>query len=62
MKFLFQTFAHELGHALNMPHDFVGRPRNCRTDNSGNSCCQQGSVMDYYQVSVIFLICQDYIF
>jgi len=52
MKFLFQTFAHELGHALNMPHDFVGRPRNCRTDNSGNSFCQQGSVMDYYQQHV----------
>ena len=46
-----QTFAHELGHALNMPHDFNNRPGNCRKDSSGNACCNKGTVMDYNQVS-----------
>ena len=46
-----QTFAHELGHALNMPHDFHGtNTEKCITDKNGDKCCQQGSVMDYFQV------------
>ena len=48
---LLQTFAHELGHALNMPHDFINQPGNCQKDSSGNACCNKGTVMDYNQVS-----------
>jgi len=45
------TFAHELGHALNMPHDFATKhySTNCRRDRNGNKCCQKGTVMDYNQ-------------
>jgi len=51
------TFAHELGHSLNMPHDFC-RDSNCihgdqknfpRKDNAGNDCWNQASIMDYGQ-------------
>ena len=50
-----QTFAHELGHALNMPHDFFGPyPGSCRADKSGSNCCEKGTVMDYRQVIMNF--------
>ena len=49
--FIKQTFAHELGHALNMPHDFAPNPGNCLKDKHGENCCQISSVMDYHQVS-----------
>ena len=49
-----QTFAHELGHALNMPHDFDPYPGSCRADKSGSNCCQKGAVMDYHQVIMNF--------
>ena len=44
--------AHEIGHNLNMGHDFLGSPgtkRTCVTD--GSKCTGINSVMDYYQVS-----------
>ena len=43
--------AHEIGHNLNMNHDFDGTPgvtRTCSTDNS--ICTNIGGIMDYYQV------------
>lgn len=51
------TFAHELGHALNMPHDFCSDKwcsngeyrKEPRKDRYGNECWKQGSVMDYHQ-------------
>ena len=51
------TFAHELGHSLNMPHDFCtdrkcssGKKKNYpRKDRYGHKCWNQGSIMDYGQ-------------
>ena len=41
--------AHEIGHNLNMDHDFVGSDVNAvRRDSQGNSCTKIGGVMDYY--------------
>lgn len=47
-----EIFAHEIGHNLNMEHDFLGsKPdglnRTCVT--TGESCTDIGSVMDYWQ-------------
>ena len=48
-----QTIAHEIGHNLNMAHDFInetpGNTRTCTTD--GSSCTDIGGVMDYFGVS-----------
>ena len=48
-----QTIAHEIGHNLNMAHDFIdpnpGATRTCTTD--GSSCTDIGGVMDYFGVS-----------
>ena len=47
-----QTIAHEIGHNLNMKHDFIdptpGDTRTCTTD--GSSCTDIGGVMDYFGV------------
>ncbi len=40
--------AHELGHNLNMKHDFVNEdPTQPRVDSQGNPCTNIGSIMDY---------------
>ena len=51
-----QTIAHEIGHNLNMAHDFIdptpGATRTCTTD--GSSCTDIGGVMDYFGVSSFY--------
>ena len=51
-----QTIAHEIGHNLNMAHDFInetpGNTRTCTTD--GSSCTDIGGVMDYFGVSSFY--------
>ena len=53
---LSQTIAHEIGHNLNMAHDFIdpnpGATRTCTTD--GSSCTDIGGVMDYFGVSYFY--------
>ena len=49
-QFRISTFikiiAHEIGHNLNMPHDFIGSNKNnARTDKRGNKCY---GYMDYF--------------
>ena len=33
-----ETVAHEIGHSMNMGHDFIGRVGNVRKDSMGNTC------------------------
>ena len=51
-----QTIAHEIGHNLNMKHDFNTNPgdtRTCTTD--GSSCTNIGGIMDYFGVSSFYI-------
>ena len=40
-----KIIAHEIGHNLNMLHDFIGNKNNARTDKRGNKCY---GYMDYF--------------
>jgi len=41
------VFAHELGHSLGMPHDFLKSDNDPRLDESGNSCLGTNGIMSY---------------
>jgi hypothetical protein len=43
-----EVVAHEIGHNMNMNHDFNETPGVTRRDSRGNSCTNIGGVMDYY--------------
>ena len=46
ISILIKVIAHEIGHNLNMPHDFIGgNKNNARTDKRGNKCF---GYMDYF--------------
>ena len=50
-----QTIAHEIGHNLNMAHDFDTSPGNTRTcTTDGSSCTDIGGIMDYFGVSSFY--------
>merc|ERR1712110_1302043 len=53
-----QVFAHELGHSLNMPHDFKGQSTStARTDSSGKSCLTVAGMMSYKQTKTTWSTC-----
>ena len=42
------TWAHEIGHAMNMQHDFLSYPSfEPRKDKDGKSCTKVSGIMDY---------------
>ena len=46
-----QSFAHEVGHALGMEHDFSESQKQktgIKMDFEGQSCSDKGGIMDYY--------------
>jgi len=57
---LSETIAHEIGHNLNMEHDFDPSPgdtRECTTD--GSSCTGIGGVMDYFGDTTKWTCCSN---
>ena len=56
MYYYLQIVAHEIGHNLNMAHDFINNtPGQTRRDRNGTSCTNKKAVMDYYQVIKVYL-------
>ena len=54
---LLQIVAHELGHNLNMRHDFIDPfsvPKTDRFSADGTKCTNDNGIMDYNVVSMIF--------
>merc|ERR1711981_638118 len=53
-----QVFAHELGHSLNMPHDFEGQSTStARKDSSGKSCLTVAGMMSYKETKTTWSTC-----
>merc|ERR1711881_474626 len=53
-----QTFAHELGHSLNMDHDFKGQSTSTpRYDSSGKSCLTVAGMMSYKETKTTWSTC-----
>ena len=51
-----QTIAHELGHNLNMQHDFINPFSNPKTDRfhpDGTKCTDDNGIMDYFVVRIM---------
>ena len=54
---LLQIVAHELGHNLNMRHDFIDPfsvPKTDRFSADGTKCTDDNGIMDYNVVSIMF--------
>ena len=54
---LLQIVAHELGHNLNMRHDFIDPfsvPKTDRFSTDGTKCTDDNGIMDYNVVSMMF--------
>ena len=53
------TWAHEIGHAMNMQHDFLSYPSfEPRKDQGGKSCTKVSGVMDYsYHLPSLWTSC-----
>jgi len=51
------VFAHELGHSLGMPHDFLKSENDPRLDESGNSCLGVNGIMSYKGVRTSWSTC-----
>lgn len=43
-----ENVAHEIGHNMNMRHDFIKTPGGVRLDSKGKSCTNIGGIMDYF--------------
>merc|ERR1712020_365337 len=52
-----QTFAHELGHSLNMPHDFKGSGSTPNKDSKGKSCLTVAGMMSYKKTKTTWSTC-----
>ena len=58
-----QTVAHELGHNLNMQHDFINPFSNPKTDRfhpDGTKCTDDNGIMDYFVVRIMLLFCYSF--
>ena len=56
---LLQIVAHELGHNLNMRHDFIDPfsvPKTDRFSANGTKCTDDNGIMDYFVVCILFIL------